>query len=70
MPFDPEEVRRLQVRRKAREFARMVRTSNMAHKVPDEIIDWLKDDEVAPFKEHLRAFRLVQRKDFYWEENR
>lgn len=58
------------VRAKARKFATMVKQSNMAHKIPDDIIDSLTDDEVRYFMECLTQFRLVKRKDYLWEEDR
>lgn len=61
------ETRRLLVRRKARLFALEVKKLNLALKLGDEIIDWLKDDEIQDFKDHLSRFGLVQRDDFLWE---
>lgn len=62
-----EEKRALLVRSKARAFARDVRMGNMAIKLPDEIIDWLKDDEIPTFKRTCEEFRIRQRDDFFWE---
>jgi hypothetical protein len=70
MTIDPKVVRRARLCRKAKDFATMVKQSNMAHKIPDDIIDWLEDDEVVTFKEQLYRNRLTQRKDLLWEENR
>jgi hypothetical protein len=67
MPFTAEDIKRAKVRSKARKFAAEVRESNMACTVPDDIIDSLADDEVKMFTEFCKQFRIVQRKDFYWE---
>lgn len=64
------ELRKILIRSKARKFAQDVRLSGMAHHIPDEIIDFLADDEFGPFKDHLKEFRLVMRPDHRWEERR
>jgi len=64
------ELRKILVRSKARKFAQDVRLSQMAHFIPDEIVEFLKDDEIPLFKEHLKEFRLQMRKDHRWEERR
>lgn len=61
------DVRAVLLRSRARKFATEVKSSNMACTIPDEIIDWLKDEEIEEFREALKRFGLVQRKDFYWE---
>lgn len=66
--MDKEQMRALLVKRKAREFAQMVKAENMAFKLPDELIDWLRDDELAPFQEWLKAFGLQKRADYRWEK--
>lgn len=49
----------------------MVKNSNMAHKLSDELVDWLKDEEIQVFIEHLKRFGLTQRKgDYFWEAAR
>ena len=63
----PEQIRAALIRAKARQFAAMVRETQMAHKVPDEIIDWLDDAEIPAFFEHSRGFRITQREDKRWE---
>lgn len=61
--------RALSVKAKARKFAKRVKeTHGFALIVPNEIIDWLRDDEVETFKQCLRNFGLVQRADFKWEQ--
>lgn len=62
-----ENLRLVLVRSKARKFAAMVKESNMAHKVPDEIIDWLKDDDIPHFFTYLFDFGLTRRADHLWE---
>lgn len=64
------EKRAILVRAKARGFAKSVKGTNLAFKLPEELIDWLKDEEIVPFKAYLNCFGLVQRKDSLWEENR
>lgn len=68
--MDKATIRRMEVRRRAKDFAMMVRESNMAHKLGDELIDWLKDEEFEQFDEYLRRFRLIRRPDGLWEERR
>lgn len=65
--MDATERRKVLVRARAREFADEVKTSRMARRLPDELIDWLRDDEVPALAEHLRAFGLQQRTDWLWE---
>lgn len=67
MAIEQKRQHELLVRREARKFANAVKESNMALKVPSDLIDWLKDEDFEPFKEYLKGFGLVQRKDFSWE---
>lgn len=68
MAIEQQRQHELLVRRAARKFAHEVKESNMALKLPDNIIDWLKDEDIEPFKEYLKSFGLVQRKqDYRWE---
>lgn len=68
MPIGTEAERRaLLVRSKARKFAAMVRDQNMAFSIPEDVFDWLKDDEIEPFKDCCKQFRIVQRPDLRWE---
>ncbi|HEY9657947.1 MAG TPA: hypothetical protein V6C65_05740 [Allocoleopsis sp.] len=56
--MNSEEQRAILVRARARKFAEYVRSSpGLAFSIPDEIIDWLKDDEVQVFFRHLESFR-------------
>lgn len=66
--MNAQEIRATLVRAKARAFAKSVKGTNLAFKLPEELIDWLKDEEVPEFKQHLNNFGLVQRKDYLWEE--
>jgi len=68
MSFTTKQIRKLEVAIRARKFAEKVRGSNMAFKLGDELIDWLKDDEIPFFKAKLERHRLVQRADARWEE--
>jgi hypothetical protein len=55
----------LRVRAKA--FARRLRSEGWAEAIPDEDVEWLKDDEIETYKDVLRQQRCVQRPDFKWE---
>jgi len=67
---DPH-IRELRIRRLARQFANQVKVSNMAMKIPDEVIDQLKDGEEQKFVEFLGLFGLVRNsRGTHWEENR
>ena len=55
------------LRSKAKKFARFVRDNNMAYTLPEEDFDWLKDEEIPIYKEILKDYGLVQRKDMLWE---
>jgi hypothetical protein len=55
------EKRAILVRSKARKFAAMVKESQMAWTIPDEIFDWLTDAEIETFKTYCIQFGLVQR---------
>jgi hypothetical protein len=60
--------RAILVRARARKFAMSVRACpGMAFQVPDEVIDWLKDDELVVFFDACRTFHITQRKAGYWE---
>jgi hypothetical protein len=61
-------MRELLVRKRAREFAHKVKGSNLAFKLGDSLIDWLKDDELPAFRDRLWELGLVQREDTLWEE--
>lgn len=65
-----EYMRTMLVRRQARIFAEDVKNSNMACKIPDEVIDWLKDNEFEPFKVFCMQFNIVQRPDLLWERRK
>lgn len=65
--MDAAERRKVLVRARARKFADEVKTSRMAHRLPDELIDWLRDDEIPTLAEHLRALGLQRRTDWLWE---
>lgn len=65
--MDATEKRAVLVRARARAFAASVKADRMAHKLPDELIDWLEDSEIPTLKEHLQAFGLQQRADWLWE---
>lgn len=63
------EKRQMLVRARARQFANDVKASGMACTVPDEIVDWLKDEEIPEFFKHLEAFGLVRQahQRHFWE---
>ena len=64
-----ETYRQLLVRRRARLFAQEVKDSDgYALRVPDELIDWLTDEEVLTFHHLLREYGLVRRPDMRWEK--
>jgi hypothetical protein len=67
MAFTPEDIKRAKIRAKARKFAETVRESNMACRIPDDVVDSLTDDEIPLFMEYCKQFRIVQRKDYFWE---
>lgn len=67
MSITETQKREILVRARARKFANEVKESNMAILVPDDLIDWLHNDEIQPFFAHLRAFGLTQRNDCRWE---
>lgn len=60
--------RAILLRARARQFAATVKESNMAHSLPDELVDWCQDAEFPQLFEHLRNFGLIQRShDLKWE---
>jgi hypothetical protein len=65
-----EAKRSILLRSKARAFAQEVKKQNLALKIPEEVVDWLKDEEILPFFDHLFSFGLQKRKDFFWEERK
>lgn len=67
--MDITERRAILVRARARKFAGHVRANpGLAFGLPEDVVDWLGDDEVPTFFAHLRTFRLQQRKDdMKWE---
>lgn len=60
--------RQILIRAKARAFANTVKASNMALQVPDDVIDWLSDEEFPEFFNQLKLFGLQQNKH-YWERS-
>ena len=67
MQYDAATLRRVTVRAKARKFAAYVKESNMACAIPEDVVDFLKDGEIALFFECLDQFGLTRRKDYLWE---
>lgn len=66
--LDEKRKRALLVRKKAREFCNSIKGTNMAFRLGDDLIDWLRDEEFPIFEQHCREFRVVKRKDTLWEE--
>lgn len=62
------DIRPILVRSRARKFANDVKASGMALSIPEEIIDWLKDEEVPAFFEHCQCFGIQKRIDYLWEK--
>lgn len=67
MAITQEELRAAKVRVRARKFANHLRSERWAESIPDDDIEWLKDEEIETYKGVLRAKGCVQRKDFKWE---
>jgi len=65
--MDAAERRKVLVRARARKFADEVKASRMAHRLPDELIAWLRDDEIPTLTEYLKVFGLQRRTDWLWE---
>ena len=59
-------VRKMGARRLAKEFKSRIGT-NLAIKLPDDIIDRLGDDQVDDFFAYCEQFGLVRRDDCFWE---
>lgn len=62
-----EEHRRIQIKRRARNFRDLCRAQNMAFKLPDTLIDSITDSELDYLKECLANFNVVKRADYFWE---
>lgn len=64
------DIEKVRLRRRLREFANEVKRSNMALRLPDDLIDSIPDGLILFVREQLEAFRIVKRPDGLWEERR
>lgn len=56
------------IRAKARKFAQHVRDNpGLAFAVPEDVVEWLRDDEFPAFFEACKTFRITRRDDWKWE---
>lgn len=67
--MDVDTIKAMKVRRLAKEFRNRI-PINMAIRLPDDITDKLKDDQIEDFFRYLKQFGLVKGSDFYWERQR
>lgn len=67
MPIPKEAKRAALVRIRAKKFADHLRSERWAENIPDEDIDWLKDEEIKDYKQVLLAKGCRQRADMKWE---
>jgi hypothetical protein len=66
MAIPEEMVKKMAARRLAKEFRSRIGT-NLAIRLPDDIIDQLGDDQVEDFFAYCKQFGLVRRDDCFWE---
>ncbi len=66
----PEDMAMAKVRVLAKKFANDCRSTNMAHKLPDDVLDKVPDKYIELFKATINAKNVYMRPDGYWEERR